>query len=125
MARETARTTCPDADRHDLIKLIGRASRCRRYRFLLFADKRRVELVERQNREVCTAVLPFPDARTYWQTPKGRRSQAELGFDMRWKSDQGVDEQAHLGRQQTDSLIPQAGATPSDRRSWRSQAHLH
>jgi site-specific DNA-methyltransferase (adenine-specific)/adenine-specific DNA-methyltransferase len=50
-----------DAEKRDLIELIqqGRALP-EKYRFILFEDKREVELVwNGKNREVCTTVLPF------------------------------------------------------------------
>jgi len=50
-----------DTEKRDLIKLIeaGRPLP-EKYRFLLFADKREVELVwNGKSREVCTAILPF------------------------------------------------------------------
>ena len=50
-----------DAEKRDLIKLITEGKPLpEKYRFLLFADKREVELVwNGKTREVTTAVLPF------------------------------------------------------------------
>ncbi len=50
-----------DTERRDLIKLIEAGKPLpERYRFLLFEDKREVELVwNGKSRDVCTAVLPF------------------------------------------------------------------
>ena len=50
-----------DAEKRDLIKLINDGKPLpEKYRFLLFQDKREVELVwNGKTREVCTAVLPF------------------------------------------------------------------
>ena len=50
-----------DAEKRDLIKLIEQGKPLpEKYRFLLFADKREVELVwNGKSREVCTAILPF------------------------------------------------------------------
>lgn len=50
-----------DAEKRDLIKLIERGEPLPdKYRFILFADKREVELVwNGKTREVCTAILPF------------------------------------------------------------------
>jgi hypothetical protein len=50
-----------EAERRDLIKLIEQGKPLpERYRFLLFEDKREVELVwNGKSREVCTAILPF------------------------------------------------------------------
>lgn len=50
-----------DAEKRDIIKLINEGKPLpEKYRFLLFQDKREVELVwNGKTREVCTAVLPF------------------------------------------------------------------
>lgn len=50
-----------ETEKRDLIKLIEEGKPLpERYRFLLFEDKREVELVwNGKTREVCTAVLPF------------------------------------------------------------------
>ncbi len=50
-----------DAEKRDLIKLINEGKPLpEKYRFILFADKREVELVwNGKSREVCTAILPF------------------------------------------------------------------
>jgi hypothetical protein len=50
-----------DAEKRDLIKLIEQGKPLpEQYRFLLFDDKREVELVwNGKTREVCTAILPF------------------------------------------------------------------
>jgi DNA modification methylase len=63
MARphETERYEFSDAEKRDLIKLIEQGKPLpEKYRFLLFEDKREVELVwNGKTREVCTAILPF------------------------------------------------------------------
>jgi len=58
---ETERFDIADAEKRDLIKLINEGKPLpEKYRFLLFADKREVELVwNGKTREVCTAILPF------------------------------------------------------------------
>jgi hypothetical protein len=50
-----------DAEKRDLIKLIEQGRPLpEKYRFLLFEDKREVELVwNGKSREVCTTILPF------------------------------------------------------------------
>jgi site-specific DNA-methyltransferase (adenine-specific)/adenine-specific DNA-methyltransferase len=50
-----------DAEKRDLIKLINEGKPLpEKYRFILFEDKREVELVwNGKSREVCTAILPF------------------------------------------------------------------
>lgn len=84
MARETAHYELSDAEKRDLIKLIEQGKPLpEKYRFLLFADKREVELVwNGKNREVCTAVLPFQTLEHIDEPRKEQREQAELGFDM-------------------------------------------
>jgi site-specific DNA-methyltransferase (adenine-specific)/adenine-specific DNA-methyltransferase len=63
MARphDSERYDLSDAEKRDLIKLIEQGKPLpEKYRFLLFADKREVELVwNGKSREVCTAILPF------------------------------------------------------------------
>ncbi|MCW5551361.1 MAG: site-specific DNA-methyltransferase [Verrucomicrobiae bacterium] len=61
MPRETAHYELTPAEKRDLIKLIEQGKPLPdRYRFLLFEDKREVELVwNGKSREVCTAILPF------------------------------------------------------------------
>lgn len=62
MARPTAEHyELSDTEKRDLIKLIEQGKPLpERYRFMLFEDKREVELVwNGKTREVCTAVLPF------------------------------------------------------------------
>ena len=54
-----------------------------KYRFLLFADKREVELVwNGKTREVCTAILPFQTLEHIDEPRKEKRDDEELGFDM-------------------------------------------
>ncbi len=50
-----------ETEKRDLIKLIEQGKPLpEKYRFMLFADKREVELVwNGKTRDVCTAVLPF------------------------------------------------------------------
>ena len=62
MARpnDTDRYELSDAGKRDLIKLIQEGKPLpEKYRFLLFADKREVELVwNGKTRDVCTAAVP-------------------------------------------------------------------
>jgi adenine-specific DNA-methyltransferase len=73
-----------DAEKRDLIKLIEQGKPLpEKYRFLLFADKREVELVwNGKSREVCTAILPFQTLEHIDEPRKEQRDQEELGFDM-------------------------------------------
>lgn len=62
MARpESTHYELTETERRDIIKLIEQGKPLpERYRFLLFEDKREVELVwNGKSREVCTAILPF------------------------------------------------------------------
>jgi adenine-specific DNA-methyltransferase len=73
-----------DAEKRDLIKLIEQGKPLpEKYRFLLFADKREVELVwNGKSREVCTAVLPFQTLEHIDEPRKEQRDQEELGYDI-------------------------------------------
>ncbi|MCA9470155.1 MAG: site-specific DNA-methyltransferase, partial [Nitrospira sp.] len=84
MAREIAHYDLSDAEKRDLIKLIEQGkSLPEKYRFLLFADKREVELVwNGKTREVCTAILPFQTLEHIDEPRKEQRDQEELAFDM-------------------------------------------
>jgi hypothetical protein len=86
MARQhdTEKYDLSDAEKRDLIKLIEQGKPLpEKYRFLLFADKREVELVwNGKSREVCTAILPFQTLEHIDEPRKEQRDQEELGFDM-------------------------------------------
>ena len=86
MARpnETERTELSDAEKRDLIKLIEQGKPLpEKYRFLLFDDKREVELVwNGKTREVCTAVLPFQSLEHIDEPRKEKADDGLLGFDM-------------------------------------------
>ncbi|UVT15457.1 MAG: site-specific DNA-methyltransferase [Nitrospira sp.] len=83
MARETTHYDLSDAEKRDLVKLIEQGKPLpEKYRFLLFADKREVELVwNGKTREVCTAVLPFQTLEHIDEPRKEEREQEELAFD--------------------------------------------
>src|SRR6266496_115718 len=72
-----------DAEKRDLIKLIEQGKPLpEKYRFLLFADKREVELVwNGKTREVCTAILPFQTLEHIDEPRKEKRDDEELGLD--------------------------------------------
>ena len=84
MARENAHYDLSDAEKRDVIKLIEQGKPLpEKYRFLLFADKREVELVwNGKTREVCTAILPFQTLEHIDEPRKEQRDQEELAFDM-------------------------------------------
>ncbi|MEO6332504.1 MAG: site-specific DNA-methyltransferase [Gemmatimonadaceae bacterium] len=73
-----------DAERRDLIKLIEQGRPLPdKYRFILFADKREVELVwNGKTREVSTAILPFQTLEHIDEPRKEKREDEELALDM-------------------------------------------
>jgi len=72
-----------ETEKRDLIKLIEQGRPLpEKYRFLLFADKREVELVwNGKTREVCTAVLPFQTLEHIDEPRREKREEEELGLD--------------------------------------------
>jgi site-specific DNA-methyltransferase (adenine-specific)/adenine-specific DNA-methyltransferase len=72
-----------DAEKRDLIKLIEQGKPLpEKYRFLLFADKREVELVwNGKTREVCTAILPFQTLEHIDEPRKEKSADEELSLD--------------------------------------------
>jgi site-specific DNA-methyltransferase (adenine-specific)/adenine-specific DNA-methyltransferase len=85
MARPTDsdRYELSDAEKRDLIKLIEQGKPLpEKYRFLLFADKREVELVwNGKTREVCTAILPFQTLEHIDEPRKEKAANEELALD--------------------------------------------
>jgi site-specific DNA-methyltransferase (adenine-specific)/adenine-specific DNA-methyltransferase len=79
-----------DAERRDLTELIRTGQPLpEKYRFILFADKREVELVwNGKSRDVCTTVLPFQTLEHVDEPRKETKAQAEL-FDARGRQTQG------------------------------------
>jgi len=80
-----------ETEKRDLIKLIEQGKPLpEKYRFLLFADKREVELVwNGKTREVCTAVLPFQTLE-HIDEPRQEKSDAnELDLDMGGRQTKG------------------------------------
>lgn len=85
MARNNERAyDLTDAEKRDLIKLIERGEPLPdKYRFILFADKREVELVwNGKTREVSTAILPFQTLEHIDEPRKETPSGEELTFDL-------------------------------------------
>src|SRR3990167_1781822 len=61
-----------------------------KYRFLLFADKREVELVwNGKSREVCTAILPFQTLEHIDEPRKEKSGNEEFDFDTRGRQLKG------------------------------------
>lgn len=84
MARPTSEHyDLSETEKRDLIKLIEQGKPLpEKYRFLLFADKREVELVwNGKSREVCTAVLPFQTLEHIDEPRKEKRNDEELNLD--------------------------------------------
>lgn len=73
-----------DAEKRDLIKLIEEGRPLpEKYRFVLFGDKREVELVwNGKTREVTNAILPFQTLEHIDEPRKERREAEELGLDI-------------------------------------------
>src|SRR6266404_623038 len=82
-AREADKEELSDAEKRDLIKLIEAGkSLPEKYRFILFKDKREVELVwNGKTREVCTAILPFQTLEHIDEPRKEKLDDEELGLD--------------------------------------------
>lgn len=79
-----------DAEKRDLAQLIQQGkSLPEKYRFILFADKREVELVwNGKTRDVCTTVLPFQTLEHVDEPRAETKVQHEL-FDARGRQTQG------------------------------------
>ncbi len=90
--QESQRYELSDAEKRDLIALIQAGKPLpEKYRFLLFADKREVELVwNGKTRDVCTAILPF---QTLEHIDEPRREKHEenqlIGFDASGRQAKG------------------------------------
>lgn len=92
MARHDAeRYELSDAEKRDVIKLINEGrSLPEKYRFILFDDKREVELVwNGKSREVCTSILPFQTLEHIDEPRKEKRDDEELGLDTGGRQVQG------------------------------------
>ncbi len=128
MARQEKKSyELSDAEQRDLITLIQQGKALpEKYRFILFEDKREVELVwNGKTRDVCTTVLPF---QTLEHIDEPRTETKSAGRPVRQPrpSAARLDQQADLGRQQADSLVAQGRrAAPADRGRRRPQADLH
>lgn len=79
-----------DAEKRDLIQLIQAGKPLpEKYRFVLFEDRREVELVwNGKSADVCTAVLPFQTLEHVDEPREETKAQAEL-FDARGRQTQG------------------------------------
>ena len=93
MARQTKEAyEISDAEKRDLIQLIQQGKALpEKYRFILFEDKREVELVwNGKSRDLCTTVLPFQSLE---HVDEPRQEKPELGtldlFDTRGRQLKG------------------------------------
>jgi len=88
--QESQRYELSDSEKRDLIALIQAGKPLpERYRFLLFADKREVELVwNGKTREVCTAILPF---QTLEHIDEPRKEKHDENLLLRFDSRQAKD----------------------------------
>lgn len=79
-----------DAEKRDLVQLIQQGKPLpEKYRFILFEDKREVELVwNGKSREVCTTVLPFQSLEHIDEPREETKSQEDL-FDSRGRQQKG------------------------------------
>ncbi|MGH7227525.1 MAG: site-specific DNA-methyltransferase, partial [Gemmataceae bacterium] len=79
-----------DAEKRDLIELIQQGKNLpEKYRFVLFEDKREVDLVwNGKTRDVCTTVLPFQTLEHVDEPRKETKSQEDL-FDARGRQTRG------------------------------------
>ncbi len=96
--QESQRYELSDAEKRDLIALIQAGKPLpEKYRFLLFADKREVELVwNGKTRDVCTAILPF---QTLEHIDEPRKERYEEGLL------QGLDSTGRQAKGWTNKLI--------------------
>jgi DNA modification methylase len=79
-----------DAEKRDLVQLIQQGKPLPdKYRFILFEDKREVELVwNGKSREVCTTVLPFQSLE-HIDEPRSETKMQEDMFDSRGRQQKG------------------------------------
>jgi hypothetical protein len=80
-----------DAEKRDLTKLIKEGKPLpEKYRFILFEDKREVELVwNGKSREVSTAILPFQTLEHIDEPRKEKHDDEEFSFDTRGRQLKG------------------------------------
>src|SRR5437764_1424924 len=91
MKNDTDKYELSDAEKRDLIRLIEQNKPLpEKYRFLLFEDKREVELVwNSKTREVSTAVLPFQTLEHIDEPRKEAHEEEELSLDLRGRQVKG------------------------------------
>ena len=116
-----------ESDQRDLITLI-RAGKSlpEKYRFILFEDKREVELVwNGKTRDVCTMVLPFQTLEHIDEPRIEPRSNVDL-FDSRGRQLGGWTNKLIWGDNKLVLVVAKVGSiAPADRGRRRTQADLH
>jgi len=91
MARQVKKTyDLSEAEQRDLLNLIQQGNALpEKYRFILFEDKREVEMVwNGKTRDVCTTVLPFQTLEHIDEPRKETKTQGDL-FDSRGRQTKG------------------------------------
>src|SRR5690242_5141974 len=92
MARQDKKSyELSEAEQRDLVTLIQQGKPLpEKYRFILFEDKREVELVwNGKSREVCTTVLPFQTLEHIDEPRKEKGGDEEFSFDTRGRQLKG------------------------------------
>jgi site-specific DNA-methyltransferase (adenine-specific)/adenine-specific DNA-methyltransferase len=107
-SQDSERYKLTDGEKRDLIKLINKGEPLpEKYRFLLFADKREVELVwNGKTREVCTAILPFQTLEHIDEPRKEKRADEELGLDTGGRQVKGWTKVIDIFGNDTMTLVP-------------------
>ena len=107
-SQDSERYKLTDGEKRDLIKLINQGKPLPdKYRFLLFADKREVELVwNGKTREVCTAILPFQTLEHIDEPRKEKRADEELGLDTGGRQVKGWTKVIDIFGNDTMTLVP-------------------
>ena len=117
-----------DAEQRDLITLIQQGkSLPEKYRFILFEDKREVELVwNGKTRDVCTTVLPFQTLEHIDEPRVEPTKQLEDLFDSRGRQLRGWTNKLIWGDNKLIlSSLKVGRIAAADRRRGRTQADLH
>ncbi len=117
-----------DAEKRDLVQLIQQGKPLpEKYRFILFEDKREVELVwNGKTRDVCTMVLPFQSLEHVDEPRRETPERQGSLFDPRGRQIKGWTNKLIWGDNKLIlSSLEKRCAAPPDRGSRRTQADLH